>query len=115
MTTIKVLENEQARDAYLKETSDRWMRGEIEKGKHTLVLTAVLFAKIFTPKRLELLLTLRKDESVSDMARRLKRPFEAVHRDLQLFKRYGLVRMRKEKRSVFTSLAGEIRMPVIHA
>ncbi|MEK6849401.1 MAG: hypothetical protein AABY01_02405 [Nanoarchaeota archaeon] len=115
MITIEIVKDDKALHDHMKASSDEMMAGHIENGKNELVMTAAMFVKMFSPKRLELLYALRKGENVTELAHRLNRPFEVVHKDLQLFKVWGLVKMRKEKRSVYPTIAQEIRMPVIHA
>ncbi len=112
---IKIVKNEEQRKVAIKEISDRFMKGHTGKNKITVIVTPDLFAKIFSPRRLELLITIseRPAGSVSELARNLKRKFEVVYRDLKLFEQFGFVKLTKEKRSVITELTGEIRLPVI--
>jgi len=112
---IKIVKSEEQRKIAVKEISDQFMRGQIEKNKITVILTTDLFAKIFSPRRLELLMTVaeRPAGSVSELARSLKRKFEVVYRDLKLFEQFGFIKLTKAKRAVMMELIGEIRLPVI--
>ena len=112
---IKIVRNAEERKKEIKAISDQITRGIVIPNKRTLIVTPDLFAKIFSPKRIELLmlLAIKNDYNITELAKKLKRPFEVVHRDLKLFEFYGFVRMVKERKSIIPELAGEIRMPVI--
>lgn len=111
---IKIVRNEEERRKEIRAMSDCIMSGHIED-KHTIVITAELFAKIFSPKRLDLLMLLTKKENynVSELARKLKRPFEVVYRDLKIFQNFDMVKLVKEHNEVIPELKGRIKMPVI--
>lgn len=111
---IKIVQNAEERRKEIKKFSGRAIAGRVEN-KHTLVLTPDLFAKVFSPKRIYLLMTLAKKEpcNVTDLAKKLGRKFEVVHRDLKLFEHFGLVRLVKEKKFIMPELIGRIRLPVI--
>lgn len=51
--------------------------------------------KILTPKRLELIRTIKKEKpkSIKELARKVERPREAVSRDLRILKTYGLLKL----------------------
>lgn len=111
---IKILSKEQIKKE-IAEMAERVSRGKGKGGKNTILLTSELFPKIFSQKRLELLITLAHTYvgTVSELARQLNRPFEVVYRDLKLFESYDLVKLTKKRRSVIPSLTGEIHLPVI--
>jgi len=111
---IKIVQNAEERRKEIKKFSERAIAGRIEN-KHTLVLTSDLFAKIFSPKRIDLLMTLAKKEShnVTELAKKLGRKFEVVYRDLKLFEHFGLVKLVKEDKFIIPELIGHIRLPVI--
>lgn len=74
------------------------------------------FPRIFSEKRIELLMTLCKKPAgtISELAKRLDRPFEVVYRDLQLFKEYDMVKLTKVKGgAVVARLAGDIHLPIL--
>lgn len=112
---IEIVKNEEDRKIAIKKLSEKMMKGLITKNKMTVILTTDLFAKIFSPRRLELLMVIaeKPSGSVSELAKNLKRKFEVVYRDLKLFEQFGFVKLTKEKRSVIPELIGEIRLPII--
>ncbi|MBI4146052.1 hypothetical protein HY489_01810 [Candidatus Woesearchaeota archaeon] len=112
---IKIVQNEHERKIEIKRISDRIANREIFGNTHTIIVTPELFAKLFSPKRIDLLMTLAKKEehNVTELARLLKRKFEVVYRDLKLFEEFGLVKLNKDDKSVIPELIGHIRLPTI--
>ncbi|MFO8016858.1 MAG: hypothetical protein R6U32_07190 [Candidatus Woesearchaeota archaeon] len=66
--------------------------------KHVMFMTIEQFHHTFSPERVRLLMILKKEGtmSISDLARKVGRKFEAVHRDLRYLE--GIVKFRKEER-----------------
>jgi hypothetical protein len=85
--------------------------------RYSILITPELFPKIFSHKRIELLMELKRTrvKNISELAERLQRPFEVVHRDLKFLAAHGLVRLKKRQQSVVPTLAGEIRMSMAAA
>lgn len=65
-----------------------------------VVIEAGDLAKVATPARMELLREVeeRRPKSVGELAARLKRPVEAVSKDLRILGGYGLLEMVREGR-----------------
>ena len=70
----------------------------IAKTEKKIVMTPEIFAKVFSPKKIRLLLAIRKYkiDSISMLARLVNRRFEAVHRDLAYLSGFGIVTIKKE-------------------
>ena len=66
-----------------------------------IALSDALKAKLFTPRRLQLIAALqdRPVASISELAERLKRPVASVSRDIRVLHAYGLVDLKQEGRS----------------
>ena len=112
---IRIVQNETERKNEIKKISERIMNREIIANRHTIIVTPDLFAKIFSPKRIDLLMTLAKKEeyNITELAKKLNRKFEVVYRDLKLFENFGLIRLNKEDKSIIPELIGHIKLPVI--
>src|SRR3989338_1245573 len=83
--------------------------------ERTIVITPELFAKIFSPKRLTLLLELKRSRrNIYQTAKALGRSYEAVHRDLTLLEGFGLVKIRTQDRKRYPTLE-TIHFPVLEA
>ncbi len=78
--------------------------------ENVFILTVELFQKLFSAERLRILLALREGENITALARRLGRPFETVHRDLQLLASYGFLQLTKQGRNVFPQRNGRLRL-----
>jgi len=68
-----------------------------DKRKHVVFMTPEIFTKVFSPERIKLLTYLKehKVQSISDLARKLGRKFEAVHRDIRYLDRF--VKLKREE------------------
>ncbi|MBI3032557.1 hypothetical protein HYY69_03715 [Candidatus Woesearchaeota archaeon] len=91
----------------------------IEQGtaypKKKIVMTPETFSKVFTPQRIRLLMAIRKNniKSISELARNLKRKFEAVHRDISYLKGVGLIALVKQNNKVIPKVYETIKIPAI--
>ena len=70
-----------------------------DKRKHVIFMTPEVFCKVFSPERLRLLMFVNKNRSasISDLARKLGRRFEAVHRDLMYLEGFSVVKLRRQE------------------
>ena len=86
--------------------------------KRVHFMTIKTFNKTFTPERIRLLKYLKnhKVESISDLARRLGRKFEAVHRDIHylvMFVRLTSNSRVSDSKSRIPKIIGEIEVKVV--
>lgn len=96
---------------YVRDVAD----GKIEPkpAVRTIVFTPETFSAVFSPERIRLILALRKwDGNIYRLAKKLGRPYEAVHRDISYLEGMDLIKITSKGRSRFPRLAGPIRMPV---
>lgn len=114
-TEIKLVQTQEEYKDEKKRISQSIQHRSIKAGKRTLIVTPTLFGKLFSPKRIELLCALsqNKYKSVTKLAESLQRPFEVVFRDLKLFERFELVKIKKEQQRSIPVLNGKIQLPVI--
>lgn len=58
-----------------------------------LIISEKTMAKIITPKRTELIITIRekKPKTIGELAKILKRPQESISRDLRILHNYGIL------------------------
>ncbi|MBI2139070.1 hypothetical protein HYU13_05755 [Candidatus Woesearchaeota archaeon] len=91
----------------------------VDKGKaaKTLLVTPELFAKIFSPERIKLLLKLGKEppENIYRLAKALDRKYEAVFRDLKLLEGYGLIVLKAKNRERVPVIEHEVKLPSFEA
>jgi predicted transcriptional regulator len=109
---IRVQKNEKERRHELRRLLDQ--KDLFDATRTTILITPEQFQKLFSPERFKIIITLKERpiSSISMLADRLGRPFEAVHRDVKLLESYGLVVLRKSKRCVIPTLAGRITVPI---
>jgi len=89
--------------------------GEVDYiDENEYIIPAKDLYKLLSPKRLELLFTLAKEEyiSISELSRVLKRNIKNIYTDLKFFEQYGLVKLVKRHKSVQPKLIA--REIVIH-
>lgn len=82
-------------------------------GDHVIFMTPEIFHHTFSPERMKLLMFLSKEGtmSISDLARKVGRKFEAVHRDLRYLE--GIVKFRKEDRRRVPYIDESIEMRMV--
>jgi predicted transcriptional regulator len=95
----------------LKEFSLEKMRKDPRK--HVIFMTPEIFNHTFSPERMKLLMLLDKEGtmSISELAEKVGRKFEAVHRDLRYLE--GIVKFRKEQRRRIPYIEGSIEVKMV--
>lgn len=90
---------------------------QIENNINIVFMSTLTFNKIFSPKRLNLLIELSKNKdkerNISEIAESIQRKFEVIYRDLKLFEEAGFVEMKKEGKEVIPKITGPIQLPII--
>ncbi len=93
--------------------------GVIDKVKSTktLLVTPELFAKLFSPERMRLLLKISTEpqENIYQLAKALGRKYEAVFRDVKLLAGYGLVALKAKNRERIPMIEQTVRLPSFEA
>ena len=69
---------------------------KVLKTERTIVMTPEIFAKVFSPERIKLLLEVRDYDSknIYQLAKALGRSYAAVHRDIALLEGFGVVKLK---------------------
>lgn len=98
---------------YLQEVIDGKVPIDKEKAKKVLIMTPEVFAKIFTPQRIRLIMALKrnKDMNIYQLAKKLDRKYEAVHRDIRYLKGFGFIKTKTTKRGVIHRIDEPITIP----
>lgn len=99
--------------------SNQYVRDVIEgkikpkRAVHTIVLTPDVFAKIFTPERLRLILAVKKENTrnIYRLAKKLGRPHEAIRYDITYLKGMGLLKLRAKGKKKLPYLDETITIP----
>ena len=69
-----------------------------ERAKHTIVVTPEGFARLFSPEKIRLMLRIRKNKvtNIYQLAKKLGRKYEAVHRDITYLEGFDLIKIKKK-------------------
>ncbi|MFC1691097.1 hypothetical protein ACFL0W_02845 [Nanoarchaeota archaeon] len=96
-------------DKYLDKTCaylDKVMKGKAKLPKtliKEIVMTPEIFAKIFSPARIRLILRLKKNKikNIYQLAKELNRKYEAVYRDIKYLEGMGIIKIKtKDKKKI---------------
>ena len=111
---IILVKDKKERDKVLDRLEKEVMAGKPLTKTH-IILTPELFAKIFSPQKIRLLKELSDTncKSITELAKKLDRKFESVHRDLKLFEHYSIIKFVKNNNSVIPELIGHISIPTV--
>ncbi len=114
MVEIIIVPDEKTRAKKVSELVEAVKEGK-KISKKIVIFTPEIFSQIFSTERIRLLLEIKTGKSVSitQLAGKVGRKFEAVHRDLKLFENYGLIKLTKKNKNVIPSMAEQISIPVI--
>ncbi|MBI3036427.1 hypothetical protein HYY73_01545 [Candidatus Woesearchaeota archaeon] len=83
-----------------------------KRAVHTIVFTPETFASTFSPERVRLIFALKDwDGNIYRLAKKLGRPYEAVHRDISYLESFGFIKVKSIGRKRYPHLAGPIRIP----
>jgi len=103
-------------DLFWRMIEDSFERPELYPDNLTVIaLSDAIKSRVFTPGRLQLVKALREKPalSVSDLAKRVRRPLASVSRDLKVLQTYGVVRLRRSGRvTVPTLIPAHIVIPL---
>ncbi|MBD3313839.1 hypothetical protein GF345_05335 [Candidatus Woesearchaeota archaeon] len=110
MVHIEIVDNTDK----VKITKERMLK---DKRKHVIFMTYDVFCRIFTPERTRMLeyLSNNKVESISDLARKLGRKFEAVYRDLKYLEGFSVVKLRREEANKIPYVDEDINIRMVSA
>jgi predicted transcriptional regulator len=103
---IEIVENlkekMKADNPYVKDVESR-AKIDRKKAEKAIIITPETFAKIFSPERIKLMLKIRKNNisSIYQLAKEMRRKYEAVHRDIKLLEGFGIIKIKdKNKKKI---------------
>ena len=85
------------------------------KGEKSIIVTPSVFSKIFSPKRISLMLKIKKEEygSIYKLAKAVNRKYEAVYRDIKLLEGFGIIKIKTKDKSKIPYIDEGIGMVLI--
>ena len=118
---IEIVENVKERrkedNAYIKEVLSGKVPVDKQRAKKTIIITPEVFAKIFSPERIKLILRIKQKEqkNIYQLAKALNRKYEAVHRDIKLLEGFGIISVQEKDRERIPSVEEPITIPMLAA
>ncbi len=76
---------------------------DMKKAERTIIVTPEIFAKIFSPERIKLMLKIKRNNisNIYQLAKELHRKYEAVYRDIKLLEGFGIIKLKdKNKKKI---------------
>lgn len=88
-----------------------------KKAEKTIIMTPKIFAKVFSPERMKLILRIEKNKikNIYQLAKELKRKYEAVHRDIRLLQGFGIIKLREKDKKMLPFIEEPVKLPVFSA
>jgi len=99
-------------DSYVKEVL-HGRKIDKKKAEKTLIITPEVFAKIFSPQRIKLMLAIKRNKikNIYQLAKQLERKYEAVYRDIKLLEGLGLITLKTKEKQRIPCLETPIKIP----
>ncbi len=83
------------------------------KTERTIVITPEIFAKVFSPERMKLLLEVRNSDSrnIYQLSKALGRSYAAVYRDIALLEGFGILKLKTSNKKRYPHMEA-IQIPM---
>jgi len=100
-------------DKYVEEVISGKKKIDPERAKKTLIMTPHIFAKVFSPERIRLILYVKKNKenNIYKLAKELGRPYEGVHRDIKYLEGIGIIKIKTKDKKKIPTFSGPIEFP----
>jgi predicted transcriptional regulator len=114
---IEIVENIDKRmkqdDDYIKEVLEGKRKIDKGKAKRTMIMTPEVFAKVFSPQRVRLILRIERNKisNIYQLAKELGRKYEAVHRDIAYLEGLGIIKLRDKDNTRIPYIHGKVKLP----
>jgi len=86
---------------------------DTKKAERTLIMTPNVFAKVFSPERIKLMLKIKKNNvmNIYQLAKELGRRYEAVHRDVKYLEGMGIIKVKEKDNKKIPFMDEKISIP----
>ena len=73
-----------------------------KRAEKTIIVTPEVFAKIFSPERIKLMLKIKRNNisNIYQLAKALHRKYEAVYRDIKLLEGFGIIKLKEKEKKI---------------
>ena len=88
-----------------------------KKAEKTIVMTPEVFAKIFSPEKMKLMLKIKQNniKNIYQLSKELDRKYEAVYRDIRLLEGLGIIKVREKDSKMIPFMDEAIKIPQLAA
>ena len=88
-----------------------------KRSEKTIIITPEVFAKIFSPERIKLMLKIKRNNisNIYQLAKELHRKYEAVYRDIKLLEGFGIVKLKDKNHKKIPFMNGPLTIPELAA
>ena len=113
---IEIVENIKEKmkedNKYVKGVIKGKIKADKKKAEKTIVITPEVFAKIFSPARMKLILKIKRNNimNIYQLAKDLNRKYEAVYRDIKLLEGFGIIKLKSKDRERIPFMDESIRI-----
>ena len=83
------------------------------KAEKTIIVTPEIFAKIFSPERIKLMLKIKRNNisNIYQLAKTLHRKYEAVYRDIKLLEGFGIIKVKEKDKKMIPFMDEPLTIP----
>ena len=119
MIKIKIVESlekyNNETNQYVKDVLSGKIKIDKKRAEKTLVLTPEMFAKLFSPQRMRLILSIKKNNlgNIYQIAKKLDRHYESVYSDIALLEGFGLIKIKKKENKKIPYIDEVIKIPAL--
>jgi len=116
---IEIVENLKTRmkqdNKYVRDYLAGKVKFDKSKAEHTILITPEVFAKVFSPKRMRLLIRIRRNKinNIYQLAKELGRPYESVYRDIKYLEGLNLLKIRSKNKTKIPYMNEDIKINAI--
>lgn len=88
-----------------------------KRAEKTIIITPEVFAKIFSPERIKLMLKIKRSsiKNIYQLSKELNRKYEAVYRDIKLLEGFGIIKLKEGGRERVPFMDEPLTIPELAA
>ncbi len=118
---IEIVENIKEKmkidNKYVKDVIIGKVKIDKKRAEKTIIVTPEIFAKIFSPERIKLMLKIKRNSTANiyQLAKELDRKYEAVYRDIKLLEGFGIIKLKEKDKKKIPFIGEPITIPELAA
>ena len=102
---------------YVRDVINGKINVDRKKAEKTIVMTPEVFAKIFSPEKMKLMLKIKQNniKNIYQLSKELDRKYEAVYRDIRFLEGLGIIKVREKDSKMIPFMDEAIKIPQLAA